>query len=225
MRECIEILDLGDGKLPCLKKMELKKSIDYREFGDIIDHVAFETVHPITEEISYFVAVLRSSGLLIIWGYDFEKKQCWVVEKTKIHLRPKEVALTLCVCPLSQYLIVHASMKYKKASRVILFYFDENQLLKKVNEIDILIDNIGCFRALTFLQYNGRKRYVLGLSCERRAKLRVFEVDGQNNEFFEIEDLREDLEASYTYRFDHVEGGVVCSDYEGNKIRINYQVA
>lgn len=224
MRKCIEILEVKEGNLPCLKKMELRKGCDYDEFGDILDHLPFETTHPVTGEVSYFVAVLRSSGLLLLWGYNFKKKECWLVDKLKTHPRQNEMALTLAIDPLKQYLVVHLARNVKKASRFLVYYFNENQLLKFVKELDVNLDNLGCFRALDFLRYKGRLRYLVGLSCEKKPKLVVYQLDGRNNEFREIEELKKELKASYTYKFIHVERGLLCSDYEGNRIEIKYKI-
>lgn len=181
--------------------------------------------HQIFGENGDHLALLTKEKWLVLYKFDLEATEASIIDRIKIgNIEDRdEYAFTLAVCPKNKYFAYHLSDNNHRASRILIFELEKNNILRLRDEMDF--GEIGVYRffALSFYEYFGDHLLLTAITHHQsRPNVMTFDFNLNTMKLKEIESLRKSIDAIYVKKIVKVDGGFVFSDSNANKFNVMY---
>lgn len=206
----IQVDELGNiGKRLEVQNEYGSKIYDHKIFGEKGDHLA----------------LLTKEKWLVLYKFDVDLGEANIIDRIKINsaIDKDEYAFTLAVCPKNKFFAYHLSDDNHRASRLLIFELEKNNILRLRDEINFFDSGIYRFFAMSFYEYFGEHLLLTAVSHHQsHPKVITFDFNLRTMKLKEIKSLRKVIDAIYVKKIVKVPGGFIFSDSNANKFNIQY---
>lgn len=182
--------------------------------------------HKIFGEEGNHLALLTKEKWLVLYKFYLTGEEPDLIDRIRINSIEgrEEYAFSLAVCPKHRFFAYHLSDNNHRASRLLIFELDKNNILRLRDEVDFLDSGLYRFFALSFYEYFGNHLLLTAITHHQsNPKVMTFDFNVSTLKLKEIKALRKTIDAVYVKKILKVEGGFIFSDSNANKFRIEYQ--